>query len=110
MEIRCKKGDCTHNTGCSCRAKNIDIEKNTAACGSYVKDDLKENLIIRNGNLFDVADELVPGNTNNIPLDCHQRGCLYNKKEKCCANGITVIDGETPDGKEDAECATFIES
>ena len=109
MEIRCKKGDCKHNTGCSCRAKGVEITRGTVSCNSYVKDDLKENLIIRNGNIFDIVDELVPANTHNVPLQCRQRNCLYNKSEKCCANGITVIEGETPDGEEDAECATFIE-
>ena len=107
MEIRCKKGDCKHNTGCSCDAKSIMIERGSVTCASYVKDSLKENLIIENGNIFQVAEELVERNTNNVPLECQQRSCLYNKDLQCLANGITVIDN---DAKADcnAECATFI--
>ena len=107
MEIRCKKGDCSHNTGCSCSAKTVEIGR-AVNCHSYHKDEIKKNIMIENGNIFEVAEELVPRNLRNVPLACRMKSCLYNNSELCCANGITVIDGETA-GAEDAECATYIQ-
>jgi|GEM_PF-427504 len=109
MEIRCKKGDCKYNTGSSCSAKNLNIDRDTAACATYDKDEVKENIIIRNGNIFDVADKMAAKNTNNVPLGCQATQCLYNKNEECIANGITIIDGESSSSDQDASCATFVE-
>jgi len=64
--------------------------------------------MIENGNIFEVAEELVSKNIKDVPLACLARNCLYNKTGKCCANGITVIDSETAE-YEEAECATFIQ-
>ena len=108
MEIRCKKGDCEHNTGCSCDAKNIHIDCDNAACDTYTKDEVKENIIIENGNIFDVANDMAAKNTNNVPLKCDAKNCLYNHSEKCVANGITVIDNESSNCNADAACATFV--
>jgi hypothetical protein len=111
MEVRCRKGDCSFNTGCSCKAKGITIERESTACDTYDKDPIKKSLIIENGNIFEVTDkEVVAKNMRNVPLACEAKSCLYNKNAKCCANGITVIDGNnTETGREDAECATFVE-
>ena len=104
MEIRCRKGDCTYNSGCSCTAKTISISKG-ADCESYQPDELKQSLMIQNGNLFEVSEELVARNLRNVPLECRARMCLYNRNNnECWANGISVIDDEV-----DAPCATFIE-
>ena len=109
MEIRCKKGDCKHNTGCSCSAKGVEISRGVE-CNSYVKDEIKKDIMIENGNIFQVAEELVPKNLKNVPLECRARVCLYNKQDLCHANGITVIDGEKENKNiECADCATFIE-
>jgi len=75
-----------------------------ADCESYQSDELKKSLIIKNGNLFEISEELVAKNLRNVPLSCRARHCLYNKEMKCHANGISIIDDES-----DAECATFIE-
>jgi hypothetical protein len=75
---------------------------------SYFKDEIKEGLIIENGNIFQVAEELVAKNTKNVPLECHKGNCIYNRKEQCTANGITVIDSDC-EGHTVAECATFVE-
>ena len=106
MEIRCKKGDCTYNTGCSCAAKHVDIDKNTAECKTYNCDPVKHNIVIENGNIFDVADQMVAKNTNNVPLDCDATSCLYNNDKKCVANGITVTD-DIKD-QDTACCVTYI--
>ena len=103
MEIRCKKGNCKHNTGCSCSAKSVEVSRGVV-CNSYENDELKEDLMIENGNIFEVAEELVARNLKNVPLVCRVKNCLYNRQETCHANGITVIDGD-----DSADCATFIE-
>lgn len=103
MEIRCRKGDCTHNTGCSCMAKEIMVTRQ-GNCMTYQKDELKESLIIENGNLFEISSELVAKNLRNVPLKCRASNCLYNRSKECHANGIFIIDDENL-----AECATFIE-
>ena len=103
MEIRCKKEDCKHNTGCSCRAHSVKIARGTE-CNSYVNNPLKENLMQENGNIFGVAEEMVKSNLKNVPLECKARACLYNRAERCHANGITVIDDECGTC---ADCATF---
>jgi len=78
-------------------------------CLSYVKDDIKENLIIENGNIFQVAEEMVEKNLRNVTLVCRARSCLYNRQDKCHANGITIIDGddESDDTTITADCATY---
>jgi len=103
MEIRCRKGDCTHNNGCSCLAKLVSVGKE-GDCESYMCDELKQSLIIENGNLFEISQELVARHLRDVALTCRARTCIYNREQKCCANGIAVIDEDT-----DAQCATFIE-
>ena len=110
MEIRCRKGNCRHNTGCSCRAKAIKICDETAECETFQKDNIKEKILIENGNIFEVADDLKPINTRNVPLTCTATECLFNKKEHCIANGIVVVDDGATTEKHGASCATFCES
>ena len=109
MEIRCKKGDCEHNTGSSCKARAIKIENGTAACETYTHDTDKENIVIKNGNIFEAAKNIAPKNTNNVPLKCAAKKCLYNREERCIANGILVIDNQSSTCEADAACATFVE-
>ena len=109
MEIRCKKGNCEFNTGCSCKAKKVDISNGTAACTTYTKDPNKNNIVIENGNLFDAAKGMPAKNTLNVPLQCAAIRCIYNKTEKCIANGILVIDDQTSSCDAEAACATFVE-
>jgi len=103
MEIRCRKGDCKFNTGCSCGAGIIEVDRGHM-CGTYCKDMLKESLIIQNGNLFEVSEELVAKHLKNVGLGCKARNCLFNREAMCYANGISVIGDEG-----DACCATYIE-
>ena len=100
MEIRCRKCDCTHNTGSSCRARAIKICKDTAECETFKKDNVKEEVIIRNGNLFKASKSLPAKNTRNVPLSCKATECLFNKQENCIANGILVEE-------DSACCVTF---
>ena len=83
-------------------AKDVHVGKGVD-CESYHRDELKNSLIIENGNLFEISEELVAKNMRNVPLACSARVCIYNKDEKCYANGISVIDDEN-----EAVCATYI--
>jgi len=103
MEIRCRKGDCTYNNGCSCTAPSVEVDRDSD-CQSYTCDELKKSLIIQNGNLFEISEELVAKNLRDVPLICRARHCLYNIDSKCNANGISIIDED-----DDAPCATYIE-
>lgn len=103
MEIRCKKDDCKHNTGCSCRAGEIRIDRGEH-CASYVRNQLKDNLIRENGNIFAVADDMAKQHLRTVPLACCAKECIYNKERRCHANGITVVDGKNDTC---ADCATF---
>jgi len=103
MEIRCKKTDCSYNTGASCSAERITVS-NGADCETYQSDDLKQSLIIQNGNLFEISEELSVRNMRDVPLSCRARNCLFNRQSQCYANSITVIDDD-----DDAGCATYIE-
>jgi len=84
-------------------AKEIMVTRQ-GNCMTYQKDELKESLIIENGNLFEISSELVAKNLRNVPLKCRASNCLYNRSKECHANGIFIIDDENL-----AECATFIE-
>jgi len=84
-------------------AKSIEVSRETD-CESYECDELKKSLIIENGNLFEISEELVAKNLRDVPLSCNARHCLYNRDRKCNANGISVIDEHG-----DAPCTTYIE-
>ena len=103
MEIRCRKGDCSYNTSCSCHAPQVAVGRE-GDCETYDPDPFKESLVIANGNLFEISDELITKSLRDVPLSCTASNCLYNRSKKCFAHGISIIDD-----KDDAECATFIE-
>lgn len=105
MEIRCRKNDCHFNNGCSCNASSVNIYR-CGTCGAYECDSVKRDKINKDPNFFELASELVPGNTNNVPLTCKAGLCLFNRAGSCRANGISVVDD---DSHNLAGCATFIE-
>jgi hypothetical protein len=109
MEIRCRKGNCVHNTGCSCRAKAVKICKTTAKCETFEHDSAKPAVTIEKGNMFRAAKKLPAKNTKNVPLTCDATDCLFNKQKSCVANGIHVVDDGATDAKLGASCATFVE-
>ncbi|MCL2621969.1 MAG: DUF1540 domain-containing protein, partial [Firmicutes bacterium] len=90
MDIKCKRLDCTHNSGCSCSARSINITRATL-CNKYASSDHKAALLKINNNLIEASAELSPQNLKDVHLVCDSP-CLYNKCGKCYANGITVID------------------
>jgi hypothetical protein len=110
MEIRCKKENCEHNTGCSCKASKVAVDKGHR-CDSFNGDPLKDTLIAGEGHIFEVAEEKVKAHLKSVPLSCTARTCLFNKETKCTANGITVIDESKKESvsRDCADCATFCE-
>jgi hypothetical protein len=102
-EIKCKKETCEYNTGCSCCAGCVTIDRGTH-CNSFVENPLKEELTEAHGHIFQVPDKKVKRNIKNVPLNCTATSCLFNKDKLCQANGITVIDEE-----QKADCATYCE-
>jgi hypothetical protein len=70
---------------------------------TFEPDALKQEIIVKNGNLFEASKDLSKKNTRNVPLTCSATNCLFNKRENCIANGILVTDNS-------AECATFTEA
>jgi hypothetical protein len=105
MEIRCRKLDCTYNNGCSCRADKVDVFR-CAVCGTYKSSPRKREQLKDSPNIFELAEELVPSKTLDVPLTCSAGLCLFNRSGYCRANGISVIDN--PD-RNRADCATYIE-
>ena len=108
MEIKCKKGNCEHNENCACCADRVEINLETA-CNSYCANNAKKDIQIKDGNFFEIAANMTKAKSKNVPLECRKTDCLYNRAEKCHANGITVITGDD-NKKEEADCATYIHS
>ena len=104
MDLRCTKTDCQHNHKYACKAKNIDIAKNTN-CLTFKKDEQKtaEQLQDVSKNMFEIAPDIAHYKHNDkMCVDCNAE-CLFNKKHKCNANGITIL-GKGADGS----CGTLI--
>ncbi|MCL2228986.1 MAG: DUF1540 domain-containing protein [Firmicutes bacterium] len=101
MEIRCEKQTCLHNTGCSCKAGSVQVDRSHHCC-SFTESDLKQDLIENNGNIFSVAVGDEVQHVLNVPLSCTAKSCIYNKSDCCTASGISVTHDEKT-----AECATY---
>ena len=113
MEIRCKKENCEYNTGCSCKAGSIAVDR-VHHCASYTCSPLKDELTEQHGNIFEVTEKKAKSHLRNVPLACSAKTCLFNKDEHCQANGITVLDDTDADSKpasaDCADCATFCDN
>lgn len=100
-DLKCSLKDCKFNQGFSCIAKDINVTDG-AECSSYIVS--KEKVANR---MFEIGSEVgAPDYTVDTLIECRADNCLFNKNSKCVANGITVL-GNTDDGKNCADCATF---
>ena len=99
-ELRCGMKDCGFNRGYECRAKKIDVD-DKADCKTYKPDGSK----VKNDNIMYEAgmDNYFADVWPHTSVDCRACECLFNRAEKCIANGISVVS-ET----EDAKCASYI--
>ena len=105
MDLRCTKTDCEHNHKFACRAKNINVTKNTQ-CKTYKKDETKDVKTLQDisRDMFEIAPDVAHYKHNdNMCVDCLAK-CVFNKCGKCNANGITVLETS-----QKGYCGTFIE-
>ncbi|MCL1944592.1 MAG: DUF1540 domain-containing protein [Firmicutes bacterium] len=97
-DLKCGLRDCKYNKGYSCVAKKIGVDQHTD-CTSYAPSEQKRKAI------FESAEDFAPANYSvDTSIDCTAK-CLFNKDNKCIANGITIMMGEE-DNK--AMCMSFI--
>lgn len=94
-DLKCGLTDCSFNKGYSCCGNHITVNSNTD-CSSFTKRE--------QDNFFEAGVDIASGNcTVDTYVEC-KANCLYNKNDRCVANGITVMD---EDGK-GATCLTYI--
>ncbi|MDR0975479.1 MAG: DUF1540 domain-containing protein [Christensenellaceae bacterium] len=101
MEIRCKQHDCVFNENQNCSANEINVFR-CAACGSYRKD---ENKKMPTKGLFEFSKELAPRKPTETDICCKAKLCLFNDREICLANGITIQTAIGNDSR--AECVSY---
>lgn len=101
MDIRCRKTDCKFNEGLTCCIKALNIDnKNTCVCFERGKERIDISRQIFSDTPPDIKDYR---HLKDINMHCKTE-CLFNKKGKCIANGITINEV-----KDIAKCITFME-
>lgn len=104
MDIKCRKTSCLHNNAYTCRASKVNIGIGTE-CDSFEADENRKAEDFSK-NMFEADTENYANSRHirEVDLTCDKAECLFNKENRCSANGITVID----EGKGQTMCATFI--
>lgn len=104
MDLKCKKLNCVNNDKYSCMKKAIKVSK-TCECDSYepardLRDSQKQDV---SKTMFETAPDFHPyRHKKKIDIEC-DADCLFNRNNKCHANGISVCNCTNC-----ALCATFI--
>ena len=94
VDLKCKCGKCEHNSNCNCHARQIKVGTHSE-CQTYKKS--------KDENKVEYSDEIAqPLVRTNTEIEC-KANCLFNKKNKCSANGISVQSN-----KGQVECSTFL--
>ena len=96
-DLKCKRQGCTYNKNCNCTAKQIEVTKNTE-CKTYQPSETMKHQEEKIGQ---------PPIRKDIKVGCHAE-CLFNKEEKCIANGITVQTCNSALGEPCPICCTFM--
>jgi len=101
-ELRCGRRDCGYNKAYECRADKIMVDA-AADCKTYAPNEGK----VKNDNIMYEAgmDNYFAEPSGRTEVDCEACSCLFNRAEKCIANGISVISES-----DDAKCASFIKN
>lgn len=81
FDIKCKRIDCEFNKDCFCSSKNLEVSKSTE-CKTYKP--TSENPVSVESKLGQ------PPIRKNILVSC-KATCLFNSKQVCKANGISVL-------------------
>ncbi|MCX4312683.1 MAG: DUF1540 domain-containing protein [Clostridia bacterium] len=96
-DLKCGQKNCKYNHGYCCCARNVSVSSGTA-CTTYEPADNELNL-----NTESAAEFSKPDFSVDTAVKC-DAPCLFNRAQKCIANGITV----STDDSGCAECLTFI--
>ena len=100
MDIRCRKTECAYNDKFTCRAKNIQIDKD-CLCNKYLATEKNEpdttKHILETPPDYSTNRECI-----SMDISCKAK-CLFNNSSKCESNGITVNAI-----KEKPFCVTFL--
>lgn len=102
-DLKCALKECKFNKGFSCVAEQISVD-GSAHCISYEVSQEKLS-----DKMFEIgSDSCKPNYSVDTHIGCTANECLFNKSEKCHANGITVLGDSDFDTKQKcADCATF---
>ena len=99
-DLKCGLTDCEYNTAYACCAKQIEVT-DCADCKTFKKDPQKA------GKLFEMGEDFASSGNYEVDTQVYcKANCIFNKENKCCANGITVLD----DLNTSAVCATFMKA
>ena len=101
MDINCRKLNCKHNKKCVCTAKGIKIDNETT-CKTYILDSNKKVEDLSKTMFSKTPDYENFRHIKDADIECNAH-CIFNKKGKCLANGIIILDNKK------AICGTFIQ-
>lgn len=101
-DLKCSLKECTYNQGFCCIANQISVD-NTAHCDSF---QLSQKKLA--DKIFEIGAESCKPNYNvDTKVSC-TAACLFNSRDICTANGITVLgDSDFATRDLSADCATF---
>lgn len=98
-DLKCGLKNCKFNKGYCCCAKEIYVDCHTD-CLTYLPDQ-KQGI-----GMFEAGTDFVPARYDvDTKITCDAK-CIFNKDNKCVANGITV----TSEDRHQASCLTFVQS
>lgn len=96
-DLKCGLKSCHYNKGYCCCAKLINVTKSTD-CSTYTFDENKSKM------QFEAGSDFIPANYSvDTKVICSAK-CIFNKDNRCIANGITVMGQNSLE----AACLTFI--
>ncbi|GHV00374.1 hypothetical protein FACS1894211_07560 [Clostridia bacterium] len=86
-DLRCSLDNCAHNKGYMCRARNILVTEE-ADCATYKPEFERES---DDNIMFEAGMEGFSQAIDGPKIHCSADACVFNKSEKCVANGISVL-------------------
>lgn len=96
-DLKCGLKNCRYNKGYSCCSHEISVDEGTD-CRTYSPDPEKRT------NMFEAGEDFTPVNYSvDTDVRC-TADCVFQKQEKCVANGITVMS----ESNQAAVCLTFM--
>ena len=97
-DLRCSLDNCAHNRGFLCHARNILVTED-ADCATYKPETERES---DDNIMFEAGMEGFSQHLDGPKIHCGAEDCLFNKSERCAANGISVLSED-----KSPVCATF---